>query len=414
MPKSTKVLLSIGTRPEVIKMAPIYYELVRQGLTPVLLHTGQHTDMASTLYNLFGIIPDYNLISRPLNVLREQSNNKTFCDLSTQSSNLLQNISNTIMEVDPEIVMVHGDTSSALMSALAAFYQKRKIAHVEAGLRSNNEYDPFPEEKNRVLIGQLAKWHFAPTSRAKNNLLAEGVPDHKIHVVGNTVVDAALLGVEKINSALIEAEKPENNNSENSEAENYDLIHKIKSQISGKTLLMVTVHRRENHGKNIASIAKAVLQILQENKDFIVVWPVHPNPKVKDTVYYAFENVSADIMSRLYLTEPLNYPILLWIMKNSWLILTDSGGIQEESVALNTPALVLRETTERPEIIEAGAGILVGTDGKNIIAQVDRLKNNKDVYKSMCNVKNPFGDGTTAKSICEIILRENLAEKKYA
>ncbi|MEI7669824.1 MAG: UDP-N-acetylglucosamine 2-epimerase, partial [Pseudomonadota bacterium] len=185
----------------------------------------------------------------------------------------------------------------------------------------------------------------------------------------------------------------------------YDLIDKLSKKLPEKTLVVVTVHRRENHGENIASVANAVFKLLEKHKDLIIVWPVHPNPKVKDTVYSAFFNASSEVKDRLYLTEPLNYPILLWLLKNCWLVLTDSGGIQEEAVALNKPILVLRETTERQEIIDAGAGILVGTDCKDIISNFEELSKNIEKYELMCNVINPFGDGTTSKAICDILIK---------
>ena len=406
MMNTLKVLLSIGTRPEVIKMAPIYHELDKRNVKPVLLHTGQHNEMATALYQLFDISPDYNLIQSTVEVIKETAvYNHKGCELSAQSSKLLHNISATMMDVDPDIVMVHGDTSSALMSAMAAFYQQRPIAHVEAGLRSHNEYDPFPEEMNRKLIARLARWHFAPTRGAENNLIKEGVDKSTIHVVGNSAIDAAHLGIKKLDILL----KDKNVN-----LVNYELIHHLREHLLTKKMLMVTLHRRENHGQNIKSVAKALLNILKKNKDFIIVWPVHPNPKVKDAVFSFFEKVPEDIRLRLYLTEPLNYPLLLWIMQNAWLVLTDSGGIQEEAVALNTPIMVLRETTERPELIEAGAGMLIGTDCDTIVQHVDCLQQDEERYSAMCNAKNPFGDGKTAQSICDILIKENTLEKKYA
>lgn len=375
---SQKFLISIGTRPEIIKMMPVYFELKKRGLQPILLHTGQHDEMATAFYKFFEVTPDYNI-----NLDRQSLRGEYGDDLSALSSLLLKKISYVLFTANPSVVLVHGDTSSALISALAAFYQQREIAHIEAGLRSHNEYNPFPEEKNRVMIAKLARLHFAPTIRAKENLLAEGVEKSAIHVVGNTGVDAANLGVEKLG---------------------------VKKYIAdGKKLLLVTMHRRENLDGNIVSVAKAIVDLLQKYDDLVVVWSVHPNPKVKMAVHDILNKTAPVIAERINLTEPLDYPELLSILKNAWLVLTDSGGIQEESVALSTPVLILRETTERPEIIEVGAGILVGTNRENIVEQVEKLYNSEQLYNKMCNVKNPFGDGTAAVKICDILLGEKNA-----
>ena len=380
------ILLAMGTRPEIIKMAPVYHALKEQGHKPFLLHTGQHSDMAATLYNFFEITPDLSLD------LDRSSIGAEDCDLSSLSSLLLRKISAAFKKINPSAVLVHGDTSSALMAALAAFYQQRRVGHVEAGLRSHNEYNPFPEEKNRVLIGQLAHWHFAPTQRARQNLLAEGVNEANIYVVGNTVVDAAQHGAGHVDDYKKRA-TPE-------EAE---LLDRLFALPKDKKMLLVTVHRRENQEKNIEVIAQAILELIEKHDDFVVVWPVHPNPIVKKTVYNQLKNVSNSAAARLFLTKPLDYPVLLWILKHAWLVLTDSGGIQEEAVSLDTPVLVLRETTERPEVIEAGAGLLIGTERQNIVGQVERLKGDVQCYINMSAAKNPFGDGTTASQICKIL-----------
>jgi UDP-N-acetylglucosamine 2-epimerase len=281
------------------------------------------------------------------------------------------------------------------MAALAAFYQQRPVGHVEAGLRSHNEYNPFPEEKNRVLIGRLARWHFAPTQRAKENLLAEGVDPARIYVVGNSVVEAAQLGATRSESYRAQATPEE-----------AGLLDALSGLPEGVKLVLVTVHRRENQENNIARFAEAISQLLEKHKDLVVVWPVHPNPIVKKTVYNQLKNVSNSVAQRLHLTAPLDYPVLLWVLKHSWLVLTDSGGIQEEAVSLDTPVLVLRETTERPEVIEAGAGLLVGVDKANIVSQVEDLLTNPKRYDSMCVAQNPFGDGTTAKQISDILIKD--------
>ena len=347
-----KFLISIGTRPEIIKMMPVYFELQKRGLQPILLHTGQHDELATAFYKFFEVTPDYNIL-----LDRESLRGEYGDDLSALSSLLLKKISYILFSVAPDIVLVHGDTSSAFISALAAFYQQREVAHIEAGLRSYNEYNPFPEEKNRVLIAKLARLHFAPTIRAKENLLAEGVKKSAIHVVGNTGVDAANLGIKKLENSALTSRSDEN-----------------------KKLLLVTMHRRENLDGNIVSVAKAIVDLLEKHDDLTLVWSVHPNPKVKIAVHNILSKTAPAIAQRINLTEPLDYPTLLCMLKNSWLVLTDSGGMQEEAVALSTPVLVLRETTERPEIIEVGAGI-----------------------------KNPFGDGTAAVKICDILVGDKNA-----
>ena len=393
MRSHNRILLSMGTRPEIIKMAPVYFELKKRGMNPILLHTGQHTDMASSIYKLFGMTPDYTI-----NIERATANatQPPICELSQLSALLIQYISTVMMTIKPSKVLVHGDTSSALMASMAAFYQQIPIAHIEAGLRSHNEYNPFPEEKNRILIGQLAHWHFAPTKGAQQNLLAEGIDDAHIHMVGNTIIEASYLGISKL--AFHQSE----------------LIEKLTPFLDSQRMVMVTMHRRENQEYNIKLIAQSVVEMLEQHRDMCVVWPVHPNPKVQNAVHSVLTNASATIIERLHITKPLDYPVLLWVLKNSWLAMTDSGGIQEEAAALNIPVLVLRDTTERPEIIESGAGIMVGTKPKNILMQIKTLTQNPYKHKFMSEAKNPFGDGTSATSICDILLYKKVQEKKYA
>ncbi len=384
------ILLAMGTRPEIIKMAPVYRALKSAGVPTILLHTGQHSDMAVSLYKFFGIVPDCNLDLDRSGITADD------CDLSALSSMLLRKIARELKRIDPKAVLVHGDTSSALMAALASFYQQRPVGHVEAGLRSYNEYNPFPEEKNRVLIGQMAHWHFAPTERARQNLLNEGIADERIFVVGNTVVDAAQAGAEQMEHYQ---------SGFNGTAEDKALLDRLSALPANAKMLLVTVHRRENQGEIIAGIARTIGQLLEKNEDFNFVWPVHPNPVVKKTVYNELKNVSKSAAQRLFLLPPLDYPVLLWVLKHAWLVLTDSGGIQEEAVSLDTPVLVLRETTERPEVIEAGAGLLTGTEQKAIESHVESLLVDVQRYNAMCQAKNPFGDGTTAKQIATLLMK---------
>ncbi len=386
------ILLSMGTRPEIIKMAPIYLELKQRGADVRLLHTGQHSDMAKMLYEIFGITPDYHI-----NLKRDEPNPNDASakpsDLADLSSALLLECSKLLAEVNPYMVLVHGDTSSALMMTLAAYYHKCKIVHIEAGLRSYDEYHPFPEEKNRVLIGQLAHLHFAPTARARGNLLREGVTETNIHVVGNTIVKATQLGAE-----LLETHRKRHPSS------TPDLIDKLSARKDGMRMLLVTSHRRENHEHGIRAIAAAATELLTRNKDMLIVWPIHPNPKVIGIVESELQHLAPELADRLYLTRPLNYPVLLWVLEHSWVVLTDSGGIQEEAVSLGTPVLVLRKTTERQELIESGAAALVGADKDKILSAIKALSENPGQYTAMCNAPNPFGDSDVVHRICNILL----------
>ncbi len=391
-PFNQTMLLAIGTRPEIIKMAPIYLELQQRGIKPLVLHTGQHNEMAKPLYELFGMVPDYSIeLDRKPQV--EGLSSPQLCDLSQLGSMLMDKISTVMLEANPSVVLVHGDTSSALITAMSAFYQKRRIAHIEAGLRSHKEYHPFPEEKNRVMISQLAHFHFAPTERARRNLLTEGISDHAIHVVGNTIVQATQLGASRLDVLRRANASPLP-----------DLIGKLEKRMPEKQLVLITVHRRENHEYGIQGIARAVKELSRQNENLLFVWPVHPNPKVMAAVASELGDMAADIADRIYLTKPLSYPVLLWILKHSWAVLTDSGGIQEEAVALGTPVMVLRETTERPEVIEVGAGMLVGTQTQTIIAKFTELLKNRHQYEMMRRAKNPFGDSMVASNICNILL----------
>ena len=386
------ILLSMGTRPEIIKMAPVYLELKKRGVKPLLLHTGQHGDIAASLYELFGMAPDYR-IDLKRNSTANNSAELQADDLAELGSKLLLGCSELLTEVHPSMVLVHGDTSSAVMMAMAAYYQKCKIAHIEAGLRSHDEYHPFPEEKNRAIIAQLAQWHFAPTQRARNNLMAEGVHDRAIHVVGNTVVQATKLGADRL-----EARR------QKMPSATGDLIDKLSKKCIGKRMVLVTTHRRENLENGIREIASGVFQLLVNHEDMVIVWPVHPNPKVMSIIKDALSHIDGELAERLYLTKPLDYPVLLWVLQHSWVVLTDSGGIQEEAAALSTPVLVLRKATERTELIEVGAGTLVGADAERIVSAMRMLLENPNQYAAMKNAPNPFGDMTVAHTICNILL----------
>lgn len=373
-------------------MAPVYRALRKSSIPLRLLHTGQHEEMAWPLYEFFGILPDHLLKLE-----------RTSASLAHLSALLLEQIDSVLQKDTPAAVLVHGDTSSALAATLAAFYRKIPVGHVEAGLRSGAMYDPFPEEKNRELIGRIANWNFAPTPIAESNLLREGIDTEKIYCVGNTIVDATLWGVGHVGSLPFQgiSTLPAS-------------LAKLPAILSGRRLVLVTAHRRENWGEGIASIARAVFEGLQNEVDLCVVWPVHANPQVQKIVRQVFDRASPSVRARIFLTEPINYPALLWVMKRAWLILTDSGGIQEEAMVMGVPVLVLRETTERPELIDVGGGMLVGTDARVIREKLEWLRVDEVSRRKMCNVKNPFGDGRAADRIVNILLQSLASGQPHA
>jgi UDP-N-acetylglucosamine 2-epimerase len=374
------VLLCMGTRPEIIKMAPVYHALLASRLRPLVLHTGQHLEMAETMYEFFAIKPDLSL---HLERVRDT--------LSHLSSLMLDKVGNVLEQSQAVAVLVHGDTSSALMAALAAFYQRVPVGHVEAGLRSHNAFDPFPEEKNREIIARLASLHFAPTVQARLNLLSEGVRAQTIHVVGNTIVDAVHLAKRLETAGAIPPGFVEAG------------LERLPSMVGEHRILLVTAHRRENLGDPLNHIAKAVRILLETNVDMLVVWSVHANPKVAEAVHAAFSDVAPGPRSRLFLCDPLNYPTFMWVLNRAWLALTDSGGVQEEAASIHVPILVLRDTTERPELISEGAGLLVGTSTDRIVSQVNELALNPNAAQAMRDASNPFGDGHAAGRVVELL-----------
>jgi UDP-N-acetylglucosamine 2-epimerase len=380
------VLLSLGTRPEVIKMAPVYHALRERGLEPVVLHTGQHEAGVEPdgrtvwpLYEFFDFAPAHRVT-----LARRRDT------LAHLTALLVEAVAAVLADIEPAAVLVHGDTTSTLAAALAAFYARLPLAHVEAGLRTHRAYDPFPEEKNRELVARLATWHFAPTAGAARNLLAEGVPRARIHEVGNTVVDAVRWGVARLQDRPAREILP-------------PVLATLPARLEGRRLVLVTAHRRENWGPNIARIARAVRSLLEEDPGLVAVWPVHPNPRVGATVHAGFERIPPAVAARLLLTPSLAYPAVLWLLERAWLVLTDSGGIQEEAAATHTPVLVLRESTERPELVTAGTGIVVGTDPDRILGQVRALAASPARYQAMRRAPNPFGDGRAAHRIADTL-----------
>jgi UDP-N-acetylglucosamine 2-epimerase (non-hydrolysing) len=381
---SSPVLISVGTRPEIIKMAPVYAELQRRGVPVVWVHTHQHREMADTLYDFFGIQPEHELAL-------ERRNGS----LAHLNSLLLEGLSELFEQLHPRAVLVHGDTTSTLASAQAAFYLGVPVGHVEAGLRTFNPHEPFPEEKNRELTARLANWHFAPTAGAAANLAREGIADAAIHMVGNTVVDAALKTSARLDELLVKG----------SPALPCE-IGPLRRNVGVQRLITVTAHRRENWGDGIRSTARAVATLLHDHDELAVVWPVHGNPEVSDAVHAELDGLASQLAGRLTLCPPLDYPALLWCLRRSVLVLTDSGGIQEEGAALSVPVLVLRNTTERPELIDAGAGMLVGTDEAFIVSLVSHLLDDPFELARMRAAINPFGDGHTAARVADVLQRD--------
>lgn len=367
-------------------MAPVYRALLDGPLQPVVVHTGQHEEMAWPVYDFFQMAPDHTI--------RLTRHRPTLGHLGGR---IMDEVDAVISSENAAAVLVHGDTSSALMAGLAASYSQIPVGHVEAGLRSHDLSDPFPEEQNRVLIARLAKWHFAPTERAAQNLAQEGISGDSVHMVGNTIVDATRLGMDQAImhyagaharvgcevAAFIEASK-------------------------GSKLILVTGHRRENWGAPLARVAHTVRELVETHADLRVIWPVHANPAVRDTVLGVFSDLPEDVHERILLTGPLDYPQMLWTLRNAWLTITDSGGIQEEAAALRVPVLVTRKTTERPELIEAGGGALVATDPGRIRRWVETLLERPAAHNRMRSVANPYGDGHSGAQIAGV-LRNDLA-----
>jgi UDP-N-acetylglucosamine 2-epimerase (non-hydrolysing) len=372
------VLLCMGTRPEIIKMAPVYKAMSGRGLHPVVMHTGQHEDMAWPLYEFFGFMPAH--------LIKLERSRQGLAGLSCE---LLAEIDSVIERSQPQAMLVHGDTTSAAMGALAAFYRQVPVGHVEAGLRSGSKDEPFPEEMNRQLIGRIANWHFAPTPGAVQSLAREGTTEHVVQV-GNTVVDAALWAAARLQSLESSA------NAQTSTARQWFV------RSGCRRLIVVTAHRRENWGAPMQGIIQAVLQLLAADTQLAVVWPVHLNPIVCDAVTQAHTTAKASVRARWHLTQPLHYPELIDLMRSCSLLLTDSGGIQEEAVALKKPVLILRNVTERPEVLECGLGQLVGTETQAIVSAVRQRLATAEVQPIKA-IYNPFGDGTTGMQIAQYL-----------
>jgi UDP-N-acetylglucosamine 2-epimerase (non-hydrolysing) len=358
----------VGTRPEAIKMAPVIKLLKNNSAVDhILAATAQHREMLDQALSIFDIAPDIDLDL----MQKDQS-------LAAFAARALFALSELFAREKPTAILIQGDTTTVTAAALAAFYQGICIGHVEAGLRSFDRKNPFPEEINRAIAGCLADLHFAPTERARENLLREGIARENIFVTGNTIVDA-------LRSIPL---------SDSFDDDELDAIN-----LENRRVLMVTAHRRENHGAPLQSICRALKILAQEHQDIEIIYPVHLNPNVNDVVQAELQN-----LPRIHLIKPLSYQKLLKLMSRSYLILTDSGGIQEEAPSLHKPVLVLRELTERPEVIEVGAGKVVGTDTERIVAETNRLLMDRNEYERMSQAKNPFGNGDAAQQIVDLLL----------
>ena len=367
--KTKKILFVFGTRPEAIKVAPLIKEFQKNKdhFNICIVSTGQHKEMLDQVINFFGIKVDYEL--------KLMTPNQS---LNQLSGKILNSLKNVLDKEKPDYVFVHGDTTTTAFASIASFYNQIKICHIEAGLRTFNKNSPFPEEINRSITGRLADLHFAPTQQAAQNLLSENIDKNSIIITGNTVIDALLDGI-KITK-----------NHHNDEINGLEKITSKKRKI-----ILVTGHRRENFGKGFEDICNAILE-LSKNPNIDIIYPVHLNPNVKDTVYKLLSG-----NKNIHLIDPLSYPAFIWLMNKSYIILTDSGGVQEEAPSLGIPVLVMRNDTERPEGVKAKTAILVGTNKDKIISTVNNLIHNQSEYKKISLKKNPYGDGMASKTIVE-------------
>ena len=381
-----KVMLVFGTRPEAIKMAPLVKEFQKQPkrVETVVCVTGQHREMLDQVLKIFDIKPDYDL-----NIMKQGQ------DLYDVTARVLTGMRDVLKEVKPDVVLVHGDTTTSTAAALAAFYQQIPVGHVEAGLRTHNIYSPWPEEMNRLLTGRLATYHFSPTPLSRNNLIKESFYDLNIIITGNTVIDALYWVVDKI----------KNNKELDNELE--DILSKAGYDVNrlnnGKKLVLITGHRRENFGDGFINMCTAIKDLTVKYPDLDFVYPMHLNPNVRKPIHEVFgENLSG--LKNMFFIEPLEYLSFVYLMEKSSIVLTDSGGIQEEAPGLGKPVLVMRDTTERPEALDAGTVKLVGTDYNKIVNEVSSLIDDKAAYEKMSKAVNPYGDGLACGRIVNALL----------
>ena len=378
-------MLVFGTRPEAIKMAPLVkaFAALPEEFETVVCVTGQHREMLDQVLRIFEIAPDYDL-----NIMKQGQ------DLYDVTARVLTGMREVLKEAKPDVVLVHGDTTTSTAAALAAFYQQIPVGHVEAGLRTHNIYSPWPEEMNRQLTGRIATWHFAPTPLSRQNLLAEGVKEEAVTVTGNTVIDALYWVVDKIKS----------DNALDAELESllakagYD-TGRLKD---GRQLVLITGHRRENFGDGFIRMCRAIKALTEKYPEVDFVYPMHLNPNVRRPIHEVFgEDLSH--LGNMFFIEPLEYLSFVYLMEKSFIVLTDSGGIQEEAPGLGKPVLVMRDTTERPEALEAGTVKLVGTDYDKIVGEVSALLEDKGYYETMSHAVNPYGDGRACGRILKFL-----------
>ncbi len=380
-----KILLTFGTRPEAIKMAPLVKELQKypDKFKTYVCVTGQHREMLDQVLDLFEIVPDYDL-----NIMKQGQ------DLYDITANVLLGFKHVLTEVKPDVVLVHGDTTTSTAAALAAYYQQIPVGHIEAGLRTYNVYSPFPEEMNRQITSKIAKYHFSPTQLSQQNLLSEGVSEKNIFITGNTVIDALHIILNKIknNSDVEQSVKT------TIKKKGYD-TNRLKD---GKKMVLITGHRRENFGEGFINICNGLKKAVTKYKDIDFIYPMHLNPNVREPIKKVFgENLNA--YENMFFIEPLEYLSFVYLMEKSFIVLTDSGGIQEEAPGLGKPVLVMRETTERPEAVEAGTVKLVGTDSDKIVEEISTLVDSVEHYEKMSKAVNPYGDGFSCERIVELL-----------
>lgn len=366
-----KILIVFGTRPEAIKMAPLAKEFQKNTkyFETKICVTAQHREMLDQVLDFFEIVPDFDL-----DIMKPGQN------LYNLTATIITSLQPILESFKPDYVFVHGDTTTTMAGSMASFYSGAKVCHIEAGLRTNNKLSPFPEEINRQVTGRIADLHFAPTETSKRNLLLENISEENIIVTGNTVIDALLQSVEKV----------ENNPSH--------LIKKLSERLGDKDVILVTGHRRENHGAGFIRICEALKEIAIQKPDIKIVYPVHLNPKVQEPVNRILKDIS-----NIILIDPLAYQDFIWLMNRAKIIITDSGGVQEEAPSLGKPVLVMRDTTERPEAVDAGTVILVGTDKELIIKETIDLLNNQDRFEKMSLLHNPYGDGHACEKIVQVL-----------
>ncbi len=380
-----KVMLVFGTRPEAIKMAPLVkaFQAQPEKYKTIVCVTGQHREMLDQVLSLFEITPDHDL-----NIMQKGQ------DLYDVTTRVLVGMRGVLKDVQPDVVLVHGDTTTSTAAALAAFYQQIPVGHVEAGLRTHNIYSPWPEEMNRQITGRIATYHFAPTQLSCQNLLAEGTEQEKITITGNTVIDALYMVVDKIKS--------------NSELKNelkgilFNAGYDVERLANGKKLVLITGHRRENFGTGFINMCQAIKTLTEKYPDVDFVYPMHLNPNVRRPIHEVFgEDLSQ--LGNMYFIEPLEYLSFVFLMEKSTIVLTDSGGIQEEAPGLGKPVLVMRDTTERPEALDAGTVKLVGTDYDKIVNEVSTLLDDSNAYEAMSRAVNPYGDGQACNRITKVL-----------